>query len=479
VEELVGTYVGTSSNDTITTSTLSPGVSASPAGTLPSSGPDSLYGKAGNDSLNGGDGDDHLEGNEGRDTVYGGGGNDYLYEVDDSSASNYLDGGAGNDTIASYLSIDTMVGGTGNDTYYVYNSGDQVTESASAGTDTVNTWLNYVIPVNVENATLQYEGLFNNGPVSCTGNSASNLIIGNVKDNSLQGGGGNDSIFGDGPDAEEGSGGNDVIDGGDGDDHLEGEDGNDTLYGGTGNDYFYEIDRADSTNYLDGGSGNDTFAAYLGIDTMVGGTGNDTYDVYNAGDRVVEAASAGTETVRTWVDYVIPANVENVVLQYEGLFGNGPVSCTGNGLANRMTGNLKGNTLQGGAGNDTLFGGEGIDQLWGQGGDDVFDYDGVSDSRPGGSLRDVINDFVGVGASSGDRVDLNAIDANTAVAGNQNFTFRGTSAFSAPGQIRVAASGSDTLIQANVTGNTGAELEILAKDGGALASQWVAGDFIL
>ena len=46
-----------------------------------------------------------------------------------NSGDNRLDGGAG---------IDTMTGGSGNDTYVVDVSGDVVTESAGAGTDTVN-----------------------------------------------------------------------------------------------------------------------------------------------------------------------------------------------------------------------------------------------------------------------------------------------------------------------------------------------------
>lgn len=145
----------------------------------------------------------------------------------------------------------------------------------------------------------------------------------------------------------------------------------------------------------------------------------------------------------------------------------------------RLNGGTGNDYLDGGSENDTLSGREGLDQLWGRTGNDLFDYDMVVDSRPGVTLRDVINDFVGVGAAVGDRVDLNTLDANTAVGGNQNFTFRGTSAFSAPGQVRVMTSGADTLIQANVTGTGGAELEILAKDGAALATQWVAGDFIL
>jgi hypothetical protein len=96
-------------------------------------------------------------------------------------------------------------------------------------------------------------------------------------------------------------------------------------------------------------------------------------------------------------------------------------------------------------------------------------------------VRDVVGDFTGVGGTTRTEViDLSTIDANTGVSGNQAFTFRGTGAFSAPGQIRVQASGtSDTLIQANVTGTSGAEMEILVTDGSALPSAWNALDFLL
>ena len=59
-------------------------------------------------------------------------------------------------------------------------------------------------------------------------------------------------------------------------------------------------------------------------------------------------------------------------------------------------------------------------------------------------------------------IDVNAIDANTAAAGNQNFTFIGTAAFTAPGQLRYFQDtvNSLTILEGNVTGNAGAEFQI-------------------
>ncbi|MFO1038558.1 MAG: hypothetical protein U1E45_17105 [Geminicoccaceae bacterium] len=41
------------------------------------------------------------------------------------------------------------------------------------------------------------------------------------------------------------------------------------------------------------------------------------------------------------------------------------------------------------------------------------------------------------------------------------------------------ASGSDTIFQVNLTGTSGAKMEIHVQDGSATPGQWVAGDFIL
>ncbi|MBG1260165.1 M10 family metallopeptidase C-terminal domain-containing protein [Nostoc commune] len=91
--------------------------------------------------------------------------------------------------------------------------------------------------------------------------------------------------------------------------------------------------------------------------------------------------------------------------------------------------------IKGGDGNDVLGGGNGTDRLTGGSGNDTFQYNSVSDS-PAGPSRDVITDFFGNGNLPGDRIDLSSIDANSTIGGNQAFTFIGTRAFTAPGQIR-------------------------------------------
>jgi Ca2+-binding RTX toxin-like protein len=106
---------------------------------------------------------------------------------------------------------------------------------------------------------------------------------------------------------------------------------------------------------LIGNGGNDTLNGGTGNDTMQGGGGNDTYYVDSTNDLVIELAGQGTDTVYASIDYILTANVENLVLTAISLNG------TGNDLNNIITGNAGNNILTGSGGNDTLFGGAGVD----------------------------------------------------------------------------------------------------------------------
>lgn len=92
----------------------------------------------------------------------------------------------------------------------------------------------------------------------------------------------------------------------------------------------------------------------------------------------------------------------------------------------RLWGEAGDDRLYGERGDDILNGGSGLYTLNGGQGNDVFDYDALSDS-PGFEetsprvIRDDIVGFNGRGADLGDRIDLSTIDANLDVAGNQAF----------------------------------------------------------
>ncbi|MCC6867979.1 MAG: hypothetical protein IT522_04080, partial [Burkholderiales bacterium] len=81
------------------------------------------------------------------------------------------------------------------------------------------------------------------------------------------------------------------------------------------------------------------------------------------------------------IAYVLPANVENLILT-----GSGSIAGTGNTLANWLLGNAAGNALAGGDGHDTLFGDLGNDSLDGGNGNDLLQ---------GGVGNDTLTDVVG------------------------------------------------------------------------------------
>jgi Ca2+-binding RTX toxin-like protein len=299
-----------------------------------------INGDNGNNRLDGrpyGLSDDQIYAFGGEDTLLGWDGNDYL---DGGAGNDFLYGEAGNDSLWGGSGVDTMSGGSGNDIYVVDNPSDVVTESASQGLDTVQSFLNsYTLGANVENLEL-----FENSPaINGTGNNLDNFIYGNAANNSFFGQAGNDALYS--------RNGNDYLNGGDGNDYLDGGAGNDFLYGEAGNDSLW------------GGSG---------ADAMSGGSGNDIYVVDHLSDVVTENTSQGIDTVQSFLNsYTLGANVENLEL-----FENSPaINGTGNALNNTIIGNSGNNNLWGNGGSDSLSGGAGNDRLNGYGYSGSSEYD--------------------------------------------------------------------------------------------------------
>lgn len=178
-----------------------------------------------------------------------------------------------------------------------------------------------------------------------------------------------------------GTAGDDLIGGTADQDTLGGGDGNDILLGGAGSDY---LDGGAGNDSLSGGADGDTLVGGTGSDNMEGGDGDDVYYVDSAGDKVIEAAGKGYDTVYTTLSaYSLAANVEDVF-----------VSATANSIlwANGQSNHIymnKGNDLAyGGTGNDIIFGGEGNDQLYGGADNDIIYGGGGNDSLYGGSGDD-------------------------------------------------------------------------------------------
>ncbi|MDX2159290.1 MAG: calcium-binding protein [Hyphomicrobiaceae bacterium] len=287
-----------------------------------------------------------------------------------------------------------------------------------------------------------------------------------------------------------GLGGNDTLDGG-----L----GADTMRGGLGNDTFFVDDGADQVlenagegtdlvrallskalfpnvenlvlegvgdlngagtalaNSLIGNAGANVLDGRGGADRMFGHAGNDTYIVDDPGDFVGEVAGNGTDTVKATITHTLGSHVEGLQLlgttDIDGAGNSGANSITGNDGSNRLDGGAGGDHISGSAGNDTIVGGLGLDYLTGGLGNDDFVYGAAIESA--GSAVDRILDF-----AAGDRIWLNAIDANTTLANDQAFVLDTDASFSA-GEIRQRVVGSNLLVEMNTDATTTAEMTLL------------------
>ncbi|MGB9367024.1 MAG: FG-GAP-like repeat-containing protein [Xanthobacteraceae bacterium] len=367
--------------------------------------------RAGNDNLNGTAAPDFLVGGAGGDTLSGGDGNDRLRGGADNDA---LYGGNGNDILLGEAGGDWMYGGPGDDTY-VLGAGDWIEEYAGQGTDTVYASVSYALRPNVENLVL----LDGTAAADGAGNALVNRITGNANGNWLDGAGGADTLTGGrGNDTYVVYGAGETVseESGEGYDTVRAW-ANYTLAANVETLFLLEGSAATDgignalANWILGNANENWIDGKGGADTMQGGLGVDTYVVDNGGDVVIEYADQGIiDTIRAFVSYALPANVEDLIL----MEGSAATDGAGNELGNWITGNANNNWLGGLGGNDVLIGGAGNDTF-------VF--------APG-TGADVVTDFM-AGANSVDRIDL------AAFGGIRTLT---------DVLIRAAQAGSDTVI---------------------------------
>ncbi len=314
------------------------------------------------------------------------------------------------------------------------------------------------------------------------GNSSNNILTGSALPDNLFGQGGNDQVSG--------LGGDDRLNGGVGNDLLNGGTGIDTAdyssgvlggqsftgatagvtvnlnltgaqaTGGAGSDTLVSIENLIGTNFNDtfiidgtenstfnGGNGNDYVEVnHYGLDTLNGDAGNDTL----IGGNGFGTLNGGTGNDR--------------LIAYDGAVLNGG---DGDDLLQAVIG-VERSILNGGAGADTLKGSGGASP------GDTYDYNAVSDS-PAGVVRDTIVNFVGFGAGLGDQIDLRDIDANSLLSGNQAFTYIGSAAFTAAGQLRYAGG----LLQGSTDGDTVVEFQIQLVGAPALSVGGTGTDILL
>jgi Ca2+-binding RTX toxin-like protein len=437
-------------------------------------GHDHLIGYRGNDVLRGGLGDDLLDGGEDTDTASyrnasvgvlvrldgqahdTGVGIDTLVNVENILGSDHADrlvgsevvnklegksgdddlrglagndrlvGGAGDDLLRGGLGLDTMEGGLGDDTYWVDQSQDVAKENPDEGRDLVIAEVSYTLRAHIEELNLDGAG-----NIDGTGNNRANIVRGNAGDNVLSG-----------------LGGTDVLNGRDGDDTLDGGEGADTMDGGNGDDFYY---------------------------------------VDDAGDAVIEGGDGGIDTVRSTIDYVLLAPLENLELAGAATSGTGNKrdnailgkgsddTLAGLGGNDTLSGDTGRDTLTGGNGDDTLLGGVGNDTLSGESDNDVLEGGAGKDELSGGggldrfvfrdgdvafsrSVADTVADFR---QSQGDLIVLEAMDANTIQAGDQKFRFIGTGEFTgAARELHYVHDGGDTFVEGDTDGDGEADFTI-------------------
>ncbi|MDX3927017.1 MAG: peroxidase family protein [Shinella sp.] len=452
-------------------------------------GNDILLGGGGNDTLNGGAGDDVLVGGAGNDTLNGGLDDD-TYSFGAADGTDTINETGGDDRIEitagalTDLAFSETTFGAGNDNLVVQFNGQQITVA-----DHFENNVEAVESINLDGAT--YEGYAFDGDYALSTDDngtrsaqagVNTLLAGTTGGDDLAGNTGDDLLFGhSGNDDLDGGDGDDLLVGGTGDDDLIGGLGSDTMAGGSGNDT-YEVDDEDDLVVEALGGGADevetSLAAYTltanvedltytgagnfagtgnelanrmqggaGIDTLTGLGGNDTY-VVTAGDVIVEAAGAGTDTVIAAASYTLGENLENLTLA-----GNGDTDGTGNILANVIIGNSGDNQLFGGGGNDTLNGGTGSDLLDGGTGDDILNAGSGDNVIVGGAGNDTINLTTTPGTD-----DIIRYDAN----GFGDDVINGFDATATGGQDRIdlsalgitAANLASRVIESTVSGDT-------------------------
>jgi Ca2+-binding RTX toxin-like protein len=455
-------------------------------------GNDSYIGHVGADWARGGDGSDTLTGGDGNDTLSGDGGQNSFFGGNGDDL--FLIAGINSNVTDIGYNRDTFDGASGNDTVRLEGASDRrfLILDAQAGVEVLDQ-AGFRLSGSVFADVFDFSGLSRliyNGP-------RIDLKAGNDQ---YTGFSGNDVVSGgDGADTLIGGLGNDDLDGGSGIDSLAGGAGDDRYVvdntldkvdeaGGSGIDsvfssvsfslvqsarvlgLFENLTLVGSAaingtgnalaNRITGNAANNVLIGGAGVDTLVGGAGNDTYFT-DGSDVISEALNAGIDTVKSSVSLTLGANLENLTLT-----GTAALNGTGNALANSITGNAANNVLHGGGGMDTLVGGAGRDLLYGGAADatrDVFVFNAVTDSAKG-AARDVIFDFV----SGVDDISLSGIDANGSLAGNQAFTWGGTTATA--NAVWYTVSGANILVRGDVDGDAVYDFEIQIAGIGSLTN---------
>lgn len=339
-------------------------------GSLESDGHLYFVGGSGNDVLTGGAQLDTFDLSYGGEDIANGGGGDDLFH--------FVGNGSG------LSAADQLNGGAGNDTVEIFGLGSQVNFSA--------TTLTSVETIAIDNG---------NGVAALVMNDA-NVAAGATMAIDYGSTFAGDFLFFDGTAETNGnfivtatSGDDDVKTGGGADTVNAGQGGGDEVMTGSGNDTINLGSSFNTADIIDGGIGTDTLSLsgnytlnltssmMFNIETMSlsGRAGQAKFTITTVDANVAAGATLKVDAhSATWLDF-------NGVAETNGRFN--------------IVGSAGADTVVTSTGNDRLYGGLGHDDLSSKGGNDIFEYDAVSEST--GATRDLLRDFI----ASSDKFDMN------------------------------------------------------------------------
>ncbi|PBB43255.1 hypothetical protein CK222_10675 [Mesorhizobium sp. WSM3866] len=290
-------------------------------------------------------------------------------------------------------------------------------------------------------------------------------IPGNNTSQTLNGTGEEDTISG--------LGGIDTISGFAGIDHLNGGAADDTLIGGLDADFLDGGAGTDKASYASSiagvavslmpgivGHGGDAEGDILtAIENLIGSGQNDTLEGNNTNN--VLDGRAGFDTI-SYEHAGAGVTVSLAVTAAQSTVGAGQdtlisfENLTGSAFNDVLIGTTGANTIIGAGGADKITGGGGADILTGGLGADTFFFNAPSDSAP--ATATTITDF---DFQHADHIDLSAIDANTSAKKDQAFLFAGHTSNAVAHSVTWCESSGNTIVQADVDGNTTADLTII------------------
>ena len=132
---------------------------------------------------------------------------------------------------------------------------------------------------------------------------------------------------------------------------------------------------------INGSDGNDELGGGPG-DVLVGGKGDDSYSPFAYGQKIVEQPGGGNDLVVSYDKFVLPENVENLLLNGDAAWYGGGNAAENVIMASASIKSTMKMSMDGGAGDDILIGGGGKDTFMvhaGNGSDVIYRFDAAAD----------------------------------------------------------------------------------------------------